>query len=103
MAPAGARAPGQTLVGFAAEHGPGAVERGRAKLERKGLDAVVVNDISRSEIGFDAPDNEVTIVTADGERHVPLGSKEAVAAAILDAVEALRKSSAAVSTVEDES
>ena len=76
---AGARGPGQTLVGFAAEHGAGAVERGRAKLERKGLDAVVVNDISRTEIGFDAPDNEVTIVTADGERHVPLGSKEAVA------------------------
>ena len=58
-----------------------------AKLERKGLDAVVVNDISRAEIGFDAADNEVTIVTAAGERHVPLGSKEAVAAAILDAVE----------------
>ena len=45
------------------------VERGRGKLERKGLDAVVVNDISRPEIGFDAPDNEVTIVTAAGERH----------------------------------
>ena len=87
---AGARAPGQTLVGFAAEHGAGAVERGRAKLERKGLDAVVVNDISRAEIGFDAPDNEVTIVTAGCEHHVPLGTKEAVAAAILDAVEALR-------------
>ena len=87
---AGARAPGQTLVGFAAEHGEGAVDRGRVKLERKALDAVVVNDISRPEIGFDAPDNEVTIVTAEGERHVPLGSKEAVAAAILDAVEGLR-------------
>ena len=86
-----ARAPGQTLIGFAAEHGDGAVERGRAKLERKGLDAVVVNDISRSEIGFDSADNEVTIVTAAGERHVPLGSKEAVAAAILDEVEGLRK------------
>ena len=84
-------APDQTLIGFAAEHGEGAVERGRAKLERKGLDAVVVNDISRSEIGFDSADNEVTIVTAAGERHVPLGSKEAVAAAILDEVEGLRK------------
>jgi phosphopantothenoylcysteine decarboxylase/phosphopantothenate--cysteine ligase len=87
---AGARVAGQTLVGFAAEHGEGAVERGRAKLERKGLDAVVVNDISRTEIGFDAPDNEVTIVSADGERHVPLGSKQTVAGAILDAVEAIR-------------
>jgi phosphopantothenoylcysteine decarboxylase/phosphopantothenate--cysteine ligase len=87
---AGSRRPGQTLIGFAAEHGEGAVERGRAKLERKGLDAIVVNDISRREIGFDAPDNEVTIVTGSAERHVPLGSKAAVAAAILDEVEALR-------------
>jgi phosphopantothenoylcysteine decarboxylase/phosphopantothenate--cysteine ligase len=87
---AGSRRPGQTLIGFAAEHGEGAVARGRAKLERKGLDAIVVNDISRHEIGFDAPDNEVTIVTASAERHVPLGSKRAVAAAILDEVEAIR-------------
>ena len=99
---AGARGPAQTLVGFAAEHGEGAVERGRAKLERKGLDAVVVNDISRSEIGFDAPDNEVTIVTAGDERHVPLGSKESVAAAILDAVEGLRTTAGQASTVEGE-
>src|ERR671917_2004902 len=69
------RAPEQTLVGFAAEHGAGAVERGRGKLERKRLDAMVVNDISRPEIGFDAPDNEVTILTADGGRPGPPGSK----------------------------
>jgi phosphopantothenoylcysteine decarboxylase / phosphopantothenate---cysteine ligase len=96
------RAPGQTLVGFAAEHGAGAVERGRAKLERKRLDAVVVNDISRAEIGFDAPDNEVTIVTAEADRHVALGSKGSVAAAILDAVEGLRASAPDASTVEGE-
>jgi phosphopantothenoylcysteine decarboxylase / phosphopantothenate---cysteine ligase len=94
------RRPGQTLVGFAAEHGEGAVERGRAKLERKGLDAVVVNDISRAEIGFDASDNEVTIVTAAGRRHVPLATKEVVAAAILDELEILRKGAAEPSTVE---
>jgi phosphopantothenoylcysteine decarboxylase/phosphopantothenate--cysteine ligase len=85
-----ARSPGQTLVGFAAEHGEGGLERGRAKLERKRLDAVVVNDISRSDIGFDSADNEVTIVTAAGERAVERGPKSAVAAAILDEVEALR-------------
>jgi phosphopantothenoylcysteine decarboxylase / phosphopantothenate---cysteine ligase len=96
------RAAGQILVGFAAEHGEGAVERGRGKLERKRLDAVVVNDISRAEIGFDAADNEVTIVTAKGELHVPLGSKEDVAAAILDEVGALRATSAGRSTVEGE-
>jgi phosphopantothenoylcysteine decarboxylase/phosphopantothenate--cysteine ligase len=94
------RRPGQTLVGFAAEHGEGAVERGRAKLRAKGLDAVVVNDISRGDIGFDATDNEVTIVTAAGERHVPLGSKQAVAAAILDAVKDLRTNAGSTSTVD---
>jgi phosphopantothenoylcysteine decarboxylase / phosphopantothenate---cysteine ligase len=96
------RTPGQTLVGFAAEHGEGAVERGREKLDRKGLDAVVVNDISRADIGFDAPENEVTIVTAEEERHVPLRSKEAVAAAILDVVKDLRTKSGSPSTVEGE-
>jgi phosphopantothenoylcysteine decarboxylase / phosphopantothenate---cysteine ligase len=94
------RRPGQTLVGFAAEHGNGAVERGRAKLRAKRLDAIVVNDISRGDIGFDATDNEVTLVTAAGERQVPLGSKRAVAAAILDAVKDLRTNAGSTSTVE---
>ena len=58
------RRDGQVLVGFAAEHGDGAVATRAAKLERKGLDAVVVNDISRPDIGFDSAENEVTIVTA---------------------------------------
>jgi phosphopantothenoylcysteine decarboxylase/phosphopantothenate--cysteine ligase len=96
------RTPGQTLVGFAAEHGDRALERGREKLERKGLDAVVVNDISRTEIGFDSPDNEVTIVTVGDERHVPLGTKEAVAGAILDAVKDLRTNAGRPSTVKGE-
>src|SRR6478672_11607286 len=47
------RRPGQVLVGFAAEHWQDAVEYGRGKLERKGLDTVVVNDISRPDIGFE--------------------------------------------------
>ena len=84
------RRPGQTLVGFAAEHGPEAADRGREKLARKGLDALVVNDISRPDIGFDAHYNEVTIVSAAGERHVERAPKGAVAAAILDEVESLR-------------
>jgi phosphopantothenoylcysteine decarboxylase/phosphopantothenate--cysteine ligase len=84
------RRPGQVLVGFAAEHGDGALERARGKLERKGLDAVVVNDISRGDIGFDTPENEVTIVTPTGDEPVPFGPKEDVARAILDAVERLR-------------
>ena len=85
-----ARGPGQTVVGFAAEHGPDAVESARRKRERKGLDAVVVNDISRSDIGFEGADNEVTIVTGSGERHVPRTGKEQVAAEILDEVARLR-------------
>src|SRR5919107_85542 len=48
-------------------------DRARGKVERKRLDAVVVNDISRADIGFDGGDNEVTILLPDGEdRHVPL-------------------------------
>lgn len=84
------RAPGQTLVGFAAETGDGAVAYGRGKLERKGLDAVVVNDVAQPGIGFDTPDNEVTIVTADGEEHVPMADKAHVAEAILATVQRLR-------------
>jgi len=84
------RGPGQTLVGFAAEHGEGALECGRRKLAAKHLDAVVVNDISRSDIGFEADSNEVTIVTADAQEHVPRDSKTSVAEVILDAVQRLR-------------
>ena len=87
---AAGRRPGQTVVGFAAEHGEGALERGRSKLKRKGLDAIVVNDISREEIGFDSPENEVTIVLADGEREVGRRPKAEVAAAVLEEVERLR-------------
>jgi phosphopantothenoylcysteine decarboxylase / phosphopantothenate---cysteine ligase len=84
------RRPDQTLVGFAAEHGEGAVAYGRDKLERKHLDAVIVNDISRSDIGFDVEENEVVIVSARGERPVPRTSKQAVASEVLDEVERLR-------------
>jgi phosphopantothenoylcysteine decarboxylase/phosphopantothenate--cysteine ligase len=87
------RRPGQLLVGFAAEHGEGAVAYGREKLARKDLDAVVVNDIGAPGIGFDAAQNEVTIVTADDETHVPRASKAAIASAILDAVLSRRSSS----------
>jgi phosphopantothenoylcysteine decarboxylase/phosphopantothenate--cysteine ligase len=85
------RRPAQVLVGFAAEHGDGALRYGRDKLERKDLDAVVVNDISQPGIGFDAGDNEVTILTADGgARDVPRAAKEDVAAVVLQEVQRLR-------------
>jgi phosphopantothenoylcysteine decarboxylase / phosphopantothenate---cysteine ligase len=82
------RVPGQVIVGFAAEHGHDAIEYGRRKLEGKGLDAIVINDISKPEIGFEVGENEVTILAADGgELHVPQTSKEQVAGAVLDEVE----------------
>jgi phosphopantothenoylcysteine decarboxylase/phosphopantothenate--cysteine ligase len=106
------RRDGQTLVGFAAEHGEQALEHARGKLTAKRLDAIVVNDISRSDIGFDVDANEVTILTATAasnggppgaaghepaariaERHVPRATKAQVAEAILDSVESLRESS----------
>ena len=92
---ASARRPRQIVVGFAAEHGEGGLSRAREKLARKGLDAIVVNDISRSDIGFDAADNEVTILTAAGEAHVAMASKPAVARAVLDTVARLRAEAAA--------
>ena len=81
---AAGRRRGQTVVGFAAEHGERAVELARGKLDRKRLDAVVVNDISRSDIGFEGDSNEVTIVTTGGEVLVPRADKATVAAAVLD-------------------
>ncbi len=84
------RRPGQTIVGFAAEHGTDAIERAARKLEAKGLDAVIFNDVSRADIGFDAERNEVTILGQGGRHEVPLAPKEEVADAILDRVEALR-------------
>jgi phosphopantothenoylcysteine decarboxylase/phosphopantothenate--cysteine ligase len=84
------RRPEQTLVGFAAEHGAGALAYGRDKRTRKGLDAVVVNDVSQPGIGFDTTDNEVTIVTAAGDEHVPRATKAHVARAILATVDRLR-------------
>lgn len=77
----------QVLVGFAAEHGEGALLYGRQKLARKGLDLIVVNDISRPDIGFDSPQNEVVILGRDGsERYVEQSSKNDVARAILEHV-----------------
>jgi len=90
---AATRRPGQLVVGFAAETGERALVYGREKLARKGLDAVVVNDVAQRGIAFEAADNEVVIVTAEEERHVPRSPKRAVAAAILNAVLSLRSSS----------
>jgi phosphopantothenoylcysteine decarboxylase/phosphopantothenate--cysteine ligase len=81
--------PGQVLVAFGAEQGEEGLERKRLMLDQKSVDLVVYNDVSRGDIGFDANDNEVVLVTHAGDRHVPKASKRAIAAAILDEVERL--------------
>lgn len=80
---------GQVIVAFGAEHGEAGLERKRAMLADKNVDLVVYNDVSRTDIGFDAAENEVVLVTRAGERRVPKAPKAAIAAAILDAAEEL--------------
>ena len=83
------RAPGQVLVGFAADEGQRGLERAREKLTNKHADLFVFNDVGRDDIGFDSRDNEVTLVSAAGERTVAKAPKNEIAAAILDEVERL--------------
>jgi phosphopantothenoylcysteine decarboxylase/phosphopantothenate--cysteine ligase len=78
------------LVGFAAETGE-VVAKARAKRARKQIDLIVANDISRSDAGFEVETNAVTIVSAAEAEEIPLQSKAAVAAVILDRVERLIK------------
>ena len=86
------RRPGQLLIGFAAEHGAGALDSGAEKLSRKGLDAIVVNDISAPGIGFESAENEVTVITVGGQRRqISRTSKEQIARAVLDEVEELKE------------
>ena len=83
------RRDGQVIVGFAAETGESGLDRARAKLERKGADLFVFNDVSQPGIGFDAPDNAVTLVSAAGDRVLPRAPKSEIAAFVLDEVEKL--------------
>lgn len=84
------RSEGQTLVGFAAEHGGDPVARAQAKLERKCLDAIVVNDVSQAGIGFDSERNQVVVVDREQSTPVPEAAKADVADVILDRIEILR-------------
>jgi len=85
----GERKNGSVLVTFGAEHGTEGLERKRAMLDGKNADLVVYNDVGRTDIGFDTEENEVTLVTRSGDRHVPKAPKQAIAAAVLDEVERL--------------
>jgi phosphopantothenoylcysteine decarboxylase/phosphopantothenate--cysteine ligase len=83
------RGNGQVLVGFAAETGEDGLSRAREKLQHKRVDLVVFNDVSRDDIGFDAEENEVVLVTASGERRIAKAPKDRIAATIVDTAEEL--------------
>jgi phosphopantothenoylcysteine decarboxylase/phosphopantothenate--cysteine ligase len=82
-----ARTAEQVLVGFAADGAGKGLERAREKLVAKGVDLIVFNDISRTDIGFDTAENEVTLVSNGTEQHVARAPKSRIAAAVLDEVE----------------
>ena len=83
-----AKGSGPVLVGFAAET-EDLLRRASAKRDKKHVDLIVANDVSRDDSGFDVDINEVTIIGADGADHQPLQSKAKVAAAVLDRIEKL--------------
>src|SRR3954452_9472104 len=88
------RGAGQTIVGFAAETAEdsgSAVERARGKLQRKGADLIVLNDVSDPMIGFESERNAVTLIGPGSETEVPIAAKEEIAEAILREVDRLRE------------
>jgi phosphopantothenoylcysteine decarboxylase / phosphopantothenate---cysteine ligase len=95
LAEVGARRTGAFIVGFAAETND-VIAHARAKLAAKGVDLLVVNDVSRRDIGFEADDNQVLLIDRwGGERELPRMPKTAVADAILSHALTLRAASGA--------
>jgi len=80
------RREGQLLVGFAADRGEHGLARAREKLARKGSDLIVFNDGSRDDIGFDATEDEVVLISKTGERRIQKAPKERIASEILDEI-----------------
>src|SRR3989440_3698366 len=80
---------GQVIVAFGAEQGEAGLERKRQMLADKNVDLVVYNDISRTDVGFDAKENEVVLITRTGERRIAKAPKSRIAAAVLDEAVAL--------------
>jgi phosphopantothenoylcysteine decarboxylase / phosphopantothenate---cysteine ligase len=87
---AASRANGMLVVGFAAET-ENVLDNARAKLRSKKLDAIVANDVTRSDAGFDSATNAVTIITKDNEVEFPVLSKREAADRILDMIVRLRQ------------
>lgn len=86
------RQEGQTIVGFAAEHGND-IGRARGKLAAKGIDLIVLNDVSNPAIGFDSRENAVTLIGPDEELPLPQAPKDVIAEQILDRVDRARAKS----------
>ena len=84
------RRPGQLIVGFAAET-TNLMENGRAKLLRKGADAIVVNDVSGEGVGIDADMNAATFLTLSTSIELPAMAKRKLADRILDEILTLRR------------
>jgi phosphopantothenoylcysteine decarboxylase/phosphopantothenate--cysteine ligase len=84
------RNPGTLVVGFAAET-ENVIEHGRGKLQRKGVDAIVINDVSREGVGFDADRNAATFLTEQTAIDLPEMTKREMADRILDEALALRR------------
>ena len=93
------RHPGQLIIGFAAET-ENRMENGRAKLLKKGADAIVVNDVSREGIGIDADKNAATFLTTSTSIEMPEMSKRKLADRILDEILNLRRPRSMVMEVE---
>ena len=85
-----ARKPGTVVIGFAAET-ERPLEHARGKLARKGVDAIVLNDVGNPGIGFDSDRNAVTFLTATASHELPEMPKRALADRILDEAMSLRR------------
>ena len=94
------RRPGQLIVGFAAET-ENSMENGRAKLLRKGADAIVVNDVSGEGIGIDADNNAATFLTPSTAIELPEMPKRKLADRILDEILTLRRPRSLVVELDD--
>ena len=75
------------MVGFAAET-EDLIENAKVKLNQKRLDAIIANDVSRSDIGFNVDDNEVCWITKDVEKHLERNSKSKICREIIQLVAA---------------
>ena len=93
LARLGERKGDRTLVGFAAQSGD-PVPAARRKLAAKNLDLIVANDVTTPGAGFDVPTNQVTLIDPVGVEPLPLMDKRAVARAVLDKVESIRRRNA---------